>query len=98
MDPGPHINGNALISGKPNFLHWIARRVGGVRPGGGWDYVLARDFARIGWADIPGIKSIYNQPTFSPEQYADFIKNEWIWIHGGKDNSLIRMGRERFKV
>jgi hypothetical protein len=98
VEPGPHINGNALITGNLNFLNWIARRVGGVRPGGGWDYVLRSDFQRIGWADIPGIKSIYNTPTFSQQQYEDMIKKDWTWIHGVKDTSLIHMGRERFKV
>ena len=98
VEPGPHINGNALISGNSDFLNWIARRVSGVRPGVGWDYCLAPDFRRIGWADIPGIKSIYNTPTFSAEQYAEMVKNNWIWVHGVKDLSLIRLGRERFKV
>ena len=98
VDPGPHINGNALITGAPGFLNWIARRVGGVRPGCGWDYCLAQDFRRWGWADIPGMKSIYNTPTFSAEAYADMIKNNWIWVHGVKDTSLIQLGRERFKV
>jgi hypothetical protein len=98
VDPGPHINGNALISGRPKFLHWIARRVGGVRPGTGWDFVLARDFQRIGWADIPGVKSIYNTPTFTQEQYEDMVRQDWIWVHGGKDTSLIQMGRKRFSV
>lgn len=98
VDPGPHINGNALMSGHMNFLQWIARKIGHVRPGGGWDFVLRHDFQRIGWADIPGIKSIYNTPTFSPEQYADMIRQDWTWIHGVKDLSLVRMGRERFKV
>ena len=98
VDPGPHINGNALMSGNLNFLTWIARRVGGVRPGVGWDFCLARDFERIGWADIPGIKSIYNTPTFSQGQYDDMVNKSWVWIHGVKDTSLIRLGREKFKV
>jgi hypothetical protein len=93
-----HINGNALMSGNPKFLYWIARRIGGSRPGCGWDYCLAGDFQRIGWADVPGIKSIYNTPTFTPEQYVEMIKNQWVWIHGVKDTSLIRMGREKFRV
>jgi len=98
VDPGPHINGNALISGHPNFLRWIARRTGSVRPGGGWDFVLAQDFQRIGWADIPGVKSIYNTPTFTQEQYEGMLQQDWIWVHGGKDTSLIQMGRKRHNV
>jgi hypothetical protein len=96
VDPGPHINGNALITGEPGFLGWIARRVSGVNPGCGWDYCLAPQFKRMGWANIPGMKSIYNTPTFSGEQYQKMIDHDWIWVHGGKDTSLIQMGRKRF--
>ena len=98
VEPGPHINGNALITGEPRFLHWISRRVGGVRPGCGWDFCMAPEFKRLGWADIPGMKSIYNTPSFSEEDYANMIKNDWIWVHGGKDTSLINLGRKRFKI
>ena len=98
VEPGPHINGNALITGEPGFLTWIARRVGGVRPGCGWDYCMKGDFERLGWANIPGMKSIYNTPTFSAENYAQMIADQWIWVHGGKDTSLIQMGRKRFGI
>ena len=98
VNPGPHINGNALLSGDLHFLTWIARRVGCVLPGGGWDYCLAPEFKKRGWADIPGMKSIYNTPTFSEAQYQDMVKNDWIWVHGGKDTSLIQYARARFGV
>lgn len=95
---GPHINGNALMSGDLNFLTWIGRRVGGVVVDCGWDYCMATDFHRRGWADIPGMKSLYNTPTFSAQQYEDMVKQDWIWVHGGKDQSLINFGRARHKV
>jgi len=98
VEPGPHINGNALFSGESKFLNWITRRVGGVRPGTGWDFSLAPEFKRIGWADIPGMKSIYNTLTFSQESYEHMVKQGWIWVHGGKDTSLIQMGRKRFGI
>lgn len=98
VQPGPHINGNALMSGEPNFLTWIARRVGGVAINTGWDYRLANDFQKRGWADIPGIKSIYNTPTFSQDQYNAMVSSGWVWIHGCKDTSLICMGRARFGI
>lgn len=98
VEPGPHINGNALFTGDPDVLHWIARRVSGVRPDCGWDFCLASEFQRRGWADIPGIKSIYNTPTFSAEQYKKMIDSDLIWVHGVKDTSLITLGRKRFKV
>jgi hypothetical protein len=95
---GPHINGNALMSGDLNFLTWIGRRVGCCDARVGWDYCLAPDFRKRGWADIPSMKSIYGQPTFSQEQYDEFVKNGWTWVHGCKDNSLIKYGRARFQV
>jgi hypothetical protein len=98
VEPGPHINGNALITGEATFLHWIARLVSGVRPNYGWDYFLAQDFKRLGWANLPGIRSLYNTPTFSSEQYKKMIDDDLFWVHGGKDTSLITFGRERFKV
>lgn len=98
VEPGPHINGNALVSGDMKFLNWATRKVAARSLFGGWDYVLRESFRRSGWADIPGIKSIYNTPTFSREQYADMVKNGWVWIHGVKDLSLLTYGRERFGV
>lgn len=98
VQPGPHINGNALMSGDAPFLTWIARRVGGIPSGGGWDYVLAREFRNRGWANLVQMKSIYNTPSFSEEQFNDMRRNDWIWIHGCKDDSLIRHGRKLFGV
>jgi len=98
VEPGPHINGNALMSGDLNFLTWIGRRVGGVGTQVGWDYGLRDEFKKRGWADLPGMRSIYNTPTFSEAQYKDMVSKGWIWIHGGKDTSLIKHGRDRYKV
>lgn len=98
VDPGPHINGNALVSCRWPFLEWVCRHMTSRATTAGWDYAFARDFQKLGWADIPGIKSLYNSPTFSEEQYQDMQKNQWVWVHGGKDTSLIKMGRARFKV
>lgn len=98
VPPGPHINGNCLVSGEMNFLTWIGRRVGGVSPHVGWDYLMRDEFKKRGWADLPGVKSIYNTPHFTQEQYQDMIRQNWIWVHGIKDMSLIQMGRDRFKV
>ncbi len=90
-----HINGNCLVSGDLKFLHWITRRVAGVPGGIGWDYFLRDAFKRWGWADIPGMLSLYNTPTFTPEQYMTFVQDGVIWVHGDKSNSLIDMGRAR---
>lgn len=93
-----HINGNCLVSGDGPFLHWVTRVVAGMRAGVGWDYGLRDEFRRWGWANVPGIISAYNTPHFTPEQFAHFRAQELIWIHGGKDESLIQYGREFFKV
>ena len=98
VEPGPHINGNALMSGDSKFLYWIARRVGGAPPKVGWDYALAREFRNWGWANLTQMKSIYHTPSFSKQQFDDMRKNDWIWIHGCKDTSLVRLGREQFKL
>lgn len=98
QEHGPHINGNALMSGNLGFLHWVVRKVGGCHPFSGWDFVLAPEFKSQGWANIPGVRSYYNTPTFSKEQYDQMVKEDLIWVHGGKDRSLIDFGRKRFKV
>lgn len=98
VDPGPHINGNALFTTRPKELQWITKRIGGVAPGVGWDFVLARQFRNRGWANITQMKSLWHTPTFTQDQYEDMLKNDWIWIHGIKDLSLIRMGRVKYNV
>jgi hypothetical protein len=89
-----HINANALISGDLTFLKWLT--LGGPAhtiTGGGWDYLLAREFKRMGWANISEMRSYYNSPHFTEEQYAQMRKENLIWVHGIKDNSLIDLGR-----
>ena len=93
-----HVNGNCLISGNMTFLHWIARRVSGVPGGCGWDYYLRTAFKQWGWSNIPGMVSYYNTPRFSLEQFAQMRKQELIWVHGDKSNSLIEYGRALFKL
>lgn len=93
-----HINGNALMSGNANFLYWIGRKVGCCSANIGWDFGLAPDFERLGWADVPGMRSIYNQPGFSRERFEEFVRTPLFWVHGCKDDSLIRHGRRMFQV
>lgn len=93
-----HVNGNCLVSGNFKFLHWITRRVAGVPSRVGWDYALRGAFKQWGWANIPGMLSLYNTPRFSPEEYIQLVKNETIWVHGDKSNCLIDMGRARLQL
>jgi hypothetical protein len=89
-----HVNGNCLVSGKLNFLHWITRRIADCPPRAGWDYALRYAFKQWGWANIPGMVSYYNTPRFSGDEFREMKKKGLIWIHGDKSNCLIDYGRE----
>jgi hypothetical protein len=92
-EPAEHINGNCLLSGNLNFLKWATRGPYRVHPRGGWDFVLYREFKKMGVADIPQMRSYYNSKTFSVEQYEKMREENLIWVHGCKDSSLIDFGR-----
>ncbi len=94
--PGPHINGNAMFSGDLKFLHWVSREVGGCTPVGGWDYVLARDFQKRGWADAKSMRSDWQMKTMAPERFEELLKQQVTFHHGCKDDSGIRHVRSRF--
>jgi hypothetical protein len=94
--PGPHINGNALFSCHPGFLHWIVRQVGGAPPNAGWDYVLYRDFKRWGAYDLPGLKSYWGSKTFPEAAFQRELANGTFYVHGVKDDSLLNMARKKF--
>lgn len=96
LAPGPHINGNAMFSGNPAFLHWVAKKVGGAPPRAGWDYALYADFKRWGAADFPKLKSYWGTKTFSEEGFKQALSQEIVYIHGVKDMSLLKMARKYF--
>lgn len=90
-----HINGDAcLLSGDLPFLKWITRDVGGIKVMAGWDWVLADDFKRRGWANIPGILSLWQTKTMSTETANDLVEKGAVWIHGVKDDSLLKYARK----
>lgn len=89
-----HINGGCcLLSGSMHFLKWIAHTVGGMKAQVGWDYGLAADFRARGWANILGIKSFWNTPTASAEAAECWARQGLIWVHGVKDDSLMKHAR-----
>ncbi len=94
--PAPHVNGNAMFSGDKKFLKWITRDIGGCRPNGGWDYVLAPKFKQQGWADCPLMRSWWKTPTLTPEMFKGLMDQGAAFLHGVKDDSAIRAVRERF--
>lgn len=87
--PGPHVNGNAMFSGDHKFLYWIARKVGGCSPHGGWDFVLASRFKKWGWADCPAMRSYWGMPTISRADIDNLVRQNVAFLHGVKDNSAI---------
>lgn len=94
--PAQHVNGNALFSGDPAFLHWIARKVGGCKPSGGWDFVLANEFRKKGWADFFRMKSWWGYPTMTRETFDSLVAQDVVFFHGCKDDSVIKHVRDRF--
>lgn len=94
--PGPHINGNALFSGDPQFLYEIARKISGCRPSGGWDYELAPTFKRLGWRDCAKMRSWWQMKTLPEETYLSLINQDVVFLHGVKDDSVIRHVRKKY--
>lgn len=91
----PHINGDAfLYAGDQKFLKWLVRDVGGIKVRAGWDWVLAPNFRDWGWANIPGIHSLWQTPTMPDAVAAEWRKNGAVLIHGVKDNSLLTYARK----
>ena len=91
-----HINGNCMSSCDMDFLRWIARKVGGVSPHGGWDYLLAPQFRARGWADTPTIRSWYRTPSVDEATFNLIVSQGIALLHGVKDSSLIHHVRRRF--
>ncbi len=94
--PGPHINGNAMFSCDPRFLHWLARTKGGCSPSGGWDYLLYREFKEFGAVDAPKMRSWWKHPTLTEKEYDDLLSQNACFLHGVKDDSNVRLVRSRF--
>lgn len=94
--PGLHMNGNAFFSTDPAFMKWITRDVSGCTPHGGWDYVLAKDFKRWGWADCPLMRSWWQTRTMTQETFEQLTREGVVFFHGIKDGSLARLVRQRF--
>jgi len=88
-----HINGDCcLLSGKMNFLKFLAV---GVQDGKvGWDWALADSFKKWGWADFPFVRSLWRCPTFTQSDWNAFSAAGVSWIHGVKDESLLELSRK----
>lgn len=91
-----HVNGNAMISGQKKKLDWTLRTASSVHPNVGWDYALRDEFPKVGQADLPEIRSYYNSPTFSQEQYDKMRSDQLAWVHGDKSGCLVAYGRKTY--
>lgn len=89
-----HINGDCcLLTGNLGFLKWITKTVGGMKARVGWDFGLADSFRDRGWSNIPGIRSFWGTPTSSMADAHSWARQGIIWVHGVKDESLLRNAR-----
>lgn len=89
--PGPHVNGNCLMSGSMDFLGWL-RKLKKV-PAGGWDYSLSKQFQMWGWADTPLIRSIWGTETLSKQDIETYHQSGCRLLHGVKDASALEWAR-----
>jgi hypothetical protein len=88
-----HINGDCcMLSGSLSFLKYLAVNVSDGTVG--WDWALAPEFKKRGWADFPFVKSLWRCPTFTQESWDQFTAARVSWIHGVKDFSLLELSRK----
>jgi len=91
-----HINGNCMMSGDKTFLHWFTRKLGGCAPRGGWDWLLAPQFKRMGWADCKQMKSWWRCPQVSEDQYNALLDEGVVYLHGCKNDDVFDLVRKRW--
>jgi hypothetical protein len=89
-----HVNGNALLTGNFKFLKWLLREMNS-NSRVGWDYRLAGEFEKWGWAEIPGLECHWNTRTLSDDQLRNECERGVIFLHGVKDFSALNFARNR---
>jgi hypothetical protein len=88
-----HINGGAsFLSTRQPFLHHLAIRVADCM--GGWDYTPSTLFETWGWHNTPLVRSEWQTPTATVEDWARLARDGVALYHGVKDDSMRRMARE----
>jgi hypothetical protein len=78
-----HINGNAMFDPRIFDLHPKLLGCSAAYP---WDIEQAEIFKKLGWADIPEIRSDWQLGTISAERLTELSKTV-AWLHGVKDSS-----------
>jgi hypothetical protein len=84
-----HINGNAMFSGDMDFLRLVSRKIGGCNPAGGWDWLLAPRFMKLGWANCPLMRSHWRAPNATEGGVYTLQENGVVFLHGVKDDSVL---------
>jgi hypothetical protein len=92
--PNAHINGNALWSGRMRFLKWVQNKAS-CNPTQGWDYALAPQFAKFGWADTALIRSYWQRPTLTETDVSQLQATGCVLFHGCKDMSAQQIVRKK---
>lgn len=90
----PHVNGNALFSASPFFLHRIVKTKIPVRAG--WDQYLASLFKSFGWKNLPGFHSEWQRKTVAAEELERFLAAGIYFYHGVKDNSVQKFVSKKY--
>jgi hypothetical protein len=98
MAPGIHINGNALFSCDPKFLHHITRRIAGCSPAGGWDYLLSPVFQKWGWENCPAIRSYWRAGSIDETAFNREVAQGVSYLHGIKDSSAFVICRKKYNL
>jgi hypothetical protein len=87
-----HINGNALFHPR---IASMSRKLLGAPPHRAWDTWHAEEFRRLGWADIPEIRSWYHATQLEFEEIDALADDDCVWLHGIKDKSVLDWARTR---
>ena len=91
-----HVNANAVVSGDLKFLRWMVTIAGGHEKNAGWDYYLANDLRRWGWAKLPGIRSCWGTSTLTEQDFHKHRAEGVVMLHGVKDGSAKVLSRKSF--
>jgi hypothetical protein len=94
--PEPHINGNCLISGDQRWLQWLVHK-SQIPSTCGWDFYLRKPFERAGWANVPGMLSLYNSKGYLEKDWQILMRRQAFFVHGVKDSSLLDLARTHLK-
>lgn len=101
VPPGPpetggvHCNGNSLYSADMEFLHHLARKLGGCNPTGGFDFLLAPLFRKMGWADCRLMRSWWHCGPQTEDSIFQLQREGVVFLHGDKSDATHNIIRKQ---